>query len=184
VHSAPLLQLLDDYLQTAPPEESGTIRRFRTFIRENEDCYSRSLLEGHLTGSAWIVTPAFSHCLLIHHRKLNRWLQPGGHADGIHDIQRVARKEATEETGLTSPVLYTPAIFDLDIHTIPERKEVPEHLHYDVRFIYVADPEAPLNISPETNHVAWWSLQAAEALVQENDSILRMIQKTRLITAK
>ncbi|MDR1010766.1 MAG: NUDIX domain-containing protein, partial [Opitutaceae bacterium] len=71
------------------------------FVGEHEDCAERSLLIGHLTGSAWIVDAERRRVLLTHHRKLDKWLQPGGHADGELDLASVAMREAREESGLT-----------------------------------------------------------------------------------
>ncbi len=178
-----LLNLLDEYAP-ASREESEQLHRFREFVSRNDQCFSRELLSGHVTGSAWIVNPELSHCLLIHHRKLNRWLQPGGHADGCTDIEKVARKEAIEETGLTGISLFSPSIFDIDIHLIPRRPGIPAHLHYDVRFIYRAEMDKPADHSPEINKASWFTLDNAQRLVPDNDSILRMIEKTRDFTLK
>jgi 8-oxo-dGTP pyrophosphatase MutT (NUDIX family) len=100
-------------------------------------------LAGHFTASCWLVSADGQRLLLTHHRKLQRWLQLGGHADGDRDLAQVALKEAEEESGLSGLVLEDPAIFDLDKHWIPERKDVPGHWHYDVRFVirrWVAKP--------------------------------------------
>lgn len=104
------------------------------FCAEHPDALYRTCLEGHLTGSALVVDPATRRILLIHHAKLGRWLQPGGHADGEGDLGRVALREAREETGLTSLELVRPAI-DLDVHRIPARGAEPSHVHLDVRYL-------------------------------------------------
>src|SRR3954471_11521401 len=126
-------QLLADALieyQTKFPEEVLFKAEFLKLLQQ-ERSFHRDHLPGHVTGSAWIVDEKREFTLLTHHAKLNKWLQPGGHADGDEDIVRVSHREATEESGLTSLQLISPAIFDLDIHTIPQRKDFPEHLHYD-----------------------------------------------------
>ena len=89
----PVLKLLQSY---QPSEEADKRARDETldFVQANENCFERDLLVGHLTGAAWIVDPSRSKVLLTHHRKLNRWLQLGGHADGDPDIFRVAQREA------------------------------------------------------------------------------------------
>ncbi|GAB3014179.1 hypothetical protein GCM10027185_06560 [Spirosoma pulveris] len=88
----------------------------------------------------------------------------------------VALREAQEETGLTSLNLLSNAIFDVDIHEIPARKEVPVHLHYDIRFLFEADPSEPFGNSDEITNIQWFSLKKAEQLVNE-PSILRMLAK-------
>ncbi|GAB3988867.1 NUDIX hydrolase [Spirosoma daeguense] len=146
------------------------------FVEEHPDCFKRSLLVGHITGSAWVVSPDQQQVLLIHHRKLDRWLQPGGHADCDSDVAGVALREAQEETGLTSLRLLSPAVYDVDIHPIPARKDVPQHLHYDIRFLLEADPSEPFGDSDERENIQWISLGKAKILTN-SESILRLIRK-------
>jgi len=148
------------------------------------NCFDRSLLHAHFTASAWVVDKAFERALLIHHVKLNRWLQLGGHADGVEDLRLVAQKELEEESGLKKTKFYTREIFDIDIHIIPERKGVPEHDHYDVRFLFVGDTDEPIERNHESNDVAWKSFEAIPTLCNGNDSILRMINKCETIRTK
>ena len=143
----------------------------------HEDCFARSLQVGHVTGSAWIIDSPHKHCLLTHHKKLDRWLQLGGHADGDGNTARVATREALEESGLKSLQLVSLEIFDLDIHTIPERGDEPEHQHFDVRYLFETSRDAPLVVSDESNDLAWIALDDIEALTSER-SILRMVEKT------
>jgi len=119
--------------------------------------YGRAGTHGHFTGSALVLDVSGTRTLLTHHRKLDRWLQPGGHADGDTDLRRVALREATEETGLVGLAI-EPAIFDLDRHWIPARGEVPGHWHYDVRFVVRATDSEDYTVSEESNDLAWWSL--------------------------
>lgn len=166
------------------------------FVEANPNCFERSLLDGHITGSAWIMSegnvpgsaspePAV---LLIHHRKLDRWFQPGGHADGDSDVAAVAQREAEEETLLPNIRLVSPAIFDVDIHSIPAKGDqfadgrigaVPEHLHYDIRFLFTAARDQALGgESREVKGIRWLSLDEAERLA-DSESISRMIRKSR-----
>jgi 8-oxo-dGTP pyrophosphatase MutT (NUDIX family) len=139
--------------------------------------YFRDHLPGHMTGSAWIVDNTGENILLTHHAKLNRWLQPGGHADGDEDILNVAQREAEEETGLKSLTLIGDSFFDIDIHTIPARNEFPEHLHYDVRFLFQASADESLVVTEESHALAWKKRNELPALVNYNESILRMSEK-------
>ena len=99
MHRATLLNLLARY-ETENPEEADCAERIRALIKGNRDCFERSCLKGHITASCWILSPDYDHFLLTHHRKLDRWLQLGGHADGDADVVRVALREAREESGL------------------------------------------------------------------------------------
>ncbi|WP_026261885.1 NUDIX hydrolase [Spirosoma panaciterrae] len=175
MYRQPLLSLLSHHTPADATEKAMTEATV-AFVRQHPDCFERSLLIGHITGSAWIVSPDRKQTLLLHHRKLDRWLQPGGHADGDPDVAAVALKEAQEETGLQSVRLLSPAIFDVNIHTIPKRDDVPEHLHYDIRFLFEADPKEPFGISDERTNIQWISLEKVDSLT-ESESILRLLRK-------
>jgi 8-oxo-dGTP pyrophosphatase MutT (NUDIX family) len=177
MHRRPLIALLEAYEPSGETDAAARERILR-FVRAHDDCFERSLLEGHITGSAWIVNEGRTRCLLTHHRKLERWLQLGGHADGQADVLEVAMREAVEESGLTSLRAVSPAIFDCDVHPIPGRREEPEHFHYDVRFLLEADDAEPLVVSEESKELAWVALDDVRAL-ESDVSVMRMVAKTR-----
>lgn len=157
--------------------EAEMLGRILAFVEAHEDCFERGLLEGHVTGSAWVVNPERTHALLVHHRRLERWLQPGGHCDGDPDVLATALREVREETGIeATPV--TPAVFDVDAHDIPARGAEPAHVHYDIRFL----AEAPLSkhpvVSPESREVRWVKLDEIASL-DTDESVLRLVEKTR-----
>lgn len=151
------------------------------FVESYENCFDRELAPpGHITGSAWLVNKDFTHVFFTHHKKLDRWLQPGGHSDGDANTLAVAMREASEESGIEDvfiqPVM--DAIFDIDIHTIPARKNDPEHKHYDIRFLLETDMNQPLKISDESNQIAWIPIEEIPSLANEA-SILRMLEKMK-----
>jgi len=147
------------------------------FVQTYENCAARELQVGHLTGSAWIVDKDLTHTLLTHHRKLNLWVQLGGHVEDDADMLSASWREAREESGLQDLQLLTPHIFDIDIHTIPARKDEPEHFHYDIRYIFQADRHAELIVSRESRELAWVALNEIQSLTTE-ESVLRMARKT------
>lgn len=159
------------------PHEAAMVADTLRFVEAHEDCLVRSCLPGHLTGSAWIVDPTRTRVLLTHHRKLDKWLQPGGHADGDPDLLAVALRETREECGVARLRVVSPAIFDVDRHTIPTRKTEPEHYHYDLRFLLEADPADPLVVTEESHDLAWVELARVPALNPE-ESIARLVRKT------
>ena len=175
MHRKILLDLLDKH---SPIDENELKMRNETieFVKTNEDCFNRELLFGHVTGSAWIVNDARTHVLLTHHRKLKQWFQPGGHCDGEPDVLKVALKEANEETGLKNLNVVDGEVYDVDVHLIPERKGIPAHYHYDIRFLIEGDMNEQLIITEESNDLAWVSL---EKIAERNDSesIMRMMRK-------
>ncbi len=147
------------------------------FVRANPDYWSRANLAGHLTGSAWITDVRRERAVLLHHKKLNMWLQPGGHIDADDaDLAQASLREAQEETGLFDLVLAQPGIFDLDVHRIPARPSEPEHWHLDVRFWFVS-AEQSLVLSHESNALRWLNRAEIGQLTQE-ESIMRMVRKS------
>lgn len=191
-----LAQLLDVYseLWVRPDSpwaahESASLERMRSFLASSPDVFLRSHLPGHFTGSALVCDPQLSRVALTHHRKLDKWLQFGGHADGDENLARVALREAEEESGLPR-LLYLdfeealdcphhPVPFDLDIHEIPARASEPAHLHYDVRFLVVSEVQS-LQINEESHQLGWFSLAEARQKTQE-ESMLRQFQKLELL---
>ena len=175
MHRKALLQLLDTY-QQKHPEEQTCIDRFRRFVQAHQTCFERSLTIGHVTGSAWVVNDTGTHTLLTHHRKLNRWLQLGGHADGDPEILEVALREAREESGIDAIQPIFNEIFDLDIHPIPARGNEPLHDHYDVRFAVQVIGSDAYTVSDESNDLSWVSIDQLANKTQE-ESMLRMQRK-------
>ena len=101
------------------------VDRISLFVEANTDCFSRELAIGHITGSAWILDSTGTRALLTHHKKLNIWVQPGGHADGDPDVEQVAYREAIEESALIGLEFVDQELFDIDIHQIPARVMKP-----------------------------------------------------------
>ncbi|MCB1627001.1 MAG: NUDIX hydrolase [Xanthomonadales bacterium] len=140
------------------PEEAARIQRFTDFIRAHENCAGRELTVGHLTGSAWLVDPTGTQVLLTHHRKLQRWLQLGGHADGELDIAAAALREAQEESGLEGLQLVDRRPFAIDDHRIPARGSEPEHTHYDICYVVRATADLQPVLSEESLDLRWWPI--------------------------
>jgi 8-oxo-dGTP pyrophosphatase MutT (NUDIX family) len=158
-------------------EEKLFANQFIELLR-HPDAFERHHLPGHITGSSWILDHSRQFVLLIHHGTLNKWLQPGGHADGEENVLNVALREAEEETGVQHFELLQERIFDLDIHPIPARANFPEHMHYDIRFLFQADKNEKLILSDESHDVAWIAIDQLDALTHNNPSVMRMARKT------
>lgn len=174
----PLLNLLRAHAARGlDATERSALAEIARFVEAEPRCAERSLAVGHLTGSAWIVDPTRTRTLLTHHRKLGKWLQLGGHADGDLDLAAVALREAREESGLARLRPVGAGLFDVDRHWIPERKTEPGHWHHDLRFMIEADPEEPLVITEESKDLAWVDI-ARMAEFNPEESMVRMARKT------
>ncbi|NTF17481.1 NUDIX hydrolase [Agrobacterium rubi] len=163
-------------LQSRSSDQAALVIEYARFLDRDPQAFERSNAFGHFTGSALVVDPRLGRVLLTHHAKMEKWLQLGGHCDGIRDPFFVAWKEAYEEGGLK---LITPAssdIFDLSLHTTPNFKDVPEHYHYDVRYLFYADSCEAITKSDESIDLAWVELGQVRRYTQSK-SMLRLEMK-------
>jgi 8-oxo-dGTP pyrophosphatase MutT (NUDIX family) len=165
-------RLLEAYLPR-DPEQARFRREMLAFVDEHPlDAHRRTCLPGHLTASSLVLDLSRGRALLTHHRKLDRWLQLGGHCDGDSNLPAVALREALEESGIAGLAI-DPRIVDLDIHPIPARPGEPEHLHLDARFLVHAPAGAREEASAESHRLAW--ISPAELSSIEADASLRRL---------
>lgn len=157
----------------AVPSQADLATRFRGFLAQPGPLFERRSLDGHFTGSAFVVSRDGERALLLHHGKLRRWLQPGGHADGDVDLAAVALREAEEETGLPGLVVER-GIFDLDRHVIPARGAVPAHWHWDVRYVVRCTVDETPKINRESSAFAWRAIHELAGDGSLDPSIRRM----------
>ena len=177
-----LEQLIIHYAQTYPDEMDPN--DMLKFLDEETGYFLRNNYNGHFTGSAWIISPDKSNILMTHHKKLGKWIQLGGHADGESDLLKVALREATEESGIQQFKVLSEEIFDLDIHGIPQNNSELGHLHYDVRFLIEADPTGEAVIISDESHDVTWIPLADVVKLNPEVSIQRMIKKTIIMKDK
>lgn len=175
-----VLNLLYNYY----PNDSNEIRYKKDiidFVKKYDNCFERTNLVGHMTASGWLINQTGDKVLLMLHKKLSEWYQFGGHADGNSDLLQVAIKETQEESGILDISLIFDTIFDIDIHDIPEHKEVPAHLHYDLRFLLqVQDNAIPIK-NDESIALGWFS-KDLEKFPNHSPSMIRMFHKWILLT--
>ena len=171
-----LLAQLEQH-QTTYAEEAAFRQQVIDFLHRNDAFWQRTTLEGHITGSAWVLSPDRGSALLIHHKKLNRWMQPGGHVDETDEtVAHTALRELREETGMKDARLLRPYLFDVDVHEIPARGHEPTHLHLDLRYLFQAvSMELAADFS-EVNNIQWVPLTSLVAEGTEQ-SIRRMALK-------
>jgi len=173
-----LQQLHAQFLRYASlwPGEASTVAQFQRLLQAGSQAFRREHVYGHFTGSAWLSSNDGRRVLLTHHRKLGRWLQLGGHADGDMDLARVALREAEEESGLRG-LRGDAEIFDLDRHWIPERGAEPGHWHYDVRYCVSAGVDEAFSVSAESHALAWRDIRDLTLAGDLDRSLQRMAQK-------
>jgi 8-oxo-dGTP pyrophosphatase MutT (NUDIX family) len=180
MHRQPLLTMLKRYTERYP-DEADVAQRIERLVVDHADCFERTCRPGHITGSAWVLSHDRSESLLLHHGKLHRWLQPGGHADGQTDVAQVALREAQEETGLVDLQLSTEPL-DIDVHAIPARVDrdgnqtEDAHEHHDIRFLLIAAANQEPILSDESHAVRWFSRKQLLEVTDE-ESVLRMLRK-------
>lgn len=173
-NESPLHAQLSDYRRHWP-QESEVADDFLALLADTHNPFVRDRLDGHFTGGVWLVSADGQRLLMTHHRKLGRWLQLGGHADGDTDMARVTLKEAEEESGLSGLEIEAGQIFDLDRHWIPERKDVPGHWHYDVRYVVHARGGEDFVVSEESLDLGWREI--APMADDSDESLARMARK-------
>jgi 8-oxo-dGTP pyrophosphatase MutT (NUDIX family) len=174
----------------ASDEEKKALSNIRLFLESTPQCFESDYPAGHITGSALVCTNDGKKVLLTLHRKLNKWLQLGGHADGDSDIAQVALREAREESGLNHfrfhPLCISgsqPVPFDVDIHLIPTRLTKPAHWHYDIRYLLIAeDPPELIKCSEESQDLKWFTLGEVAEISNEK-SLTRQIMKLEFLQA-
>lgn len=162
-----LLETLSGYVPGSP-DEAAAQARIVAHVRSGGALFDRARWDGHLTGSAFLLDAAGERLLLIHHRKLDKWLQPGGHGEPTEtDPTAVARREAEEETGVRGLVVHPafPCPFDLDVHVIPARQDEPAHEHLDIRTLFLVPADTALSADlAEVHALRWFTLTEAAAL--------------------
>lgn len=165
--------------------ESINLDKLKALVEQTASCFDRDLYEpGHITGSAWIVNRDQSKVLLHHHLKLHKWIQLGGHSDSHPNTLEVALREAQEESGLKSLTALNENIFDIDVHTFPLTPKNPEHLHFDIRFLFVADESEPFNPDSHESQTLRWIPLAQVKEFNSGESISRMVRKTQKLFPK
>ena len=160
-----LIHMLEEYNPDCE-QEFHDKRMILQYARRNDDILLRTNETAHFTASPWIVNPARTHVLMIHHNIYNSWSWVGGHADGEADLQAVALREAQEETGVCRIRPLSNSIFSLEILTVAAHfkrgQYVVPHLHLNTTFLMEADDRQPLRAKPDENSaVRWFTLDDA-----------------------
>lgn len=176
--------------EPADAAEAQAMRQILHLLAAHANIFNMNCEIGHITASAVIVDSASRRTLLHYHKRLGRWLQVGGHAEYETDFAQVALREAREETGLPDlaffPPNQLPAPIDYDVHSIPARGELPQHLHLDFRYLLITrQPAALAPAAGESAQFRWLSFREALAMGAALDPALRrLLRKARDLMAE
>ena len=147
--------------EVADPREHLALLRWQMAAGHALD--RRDTFPGHLTTSAFVLSPDHAQVLLIDHVVIGRWLQPGGHWEEAEHFHLSAAREAIEETGVQGLVLHPwhrggDLPFTIDSHDVPGKpsRGEPAHIHHDLQYLFLADPALPLVAQVEEVHAAAW----------------------------
>lgn len=165
--------------------EAADLAAILRLVATETACFARTTFTpGHVTGSGFIVHAPSRRVLLHHHRRLDAWLQMGGHDEGESDPRTTALREGAEESGLLDLVLLSPAILDVDVHAIPAGKGEPPHLHHDVRYaLATLAPDTIHRDDAESLDLRWFSLEEAAAAMADPDATRALARIARLLDA-
>lgn len=175
-----LLELLDAHVCEDDAEVASVILA-KQMIVQHPDIWLQSCKEGHITGSGLVLDRVNQRVLLMYHRKLQLWLQMGGHGEGELDPSQIALREAIEESALPNltffPSSKQPMFVDVDAHSIPARHDVAEHYHLDFRYLLLtASPEKIRLAHTEAHELRWYSFYEIPTLPLK-PATLRLVKK-------
>src|SRR3989344_517412 len=177
IHTPALQKLLWEYVPTDATEK-GARAKILDFIEHSRQFpWDReNFSPGHITASAWVVDEEGKRVLLVNHKTLGKWLQPGGHIEAGEDIFGAALREVKEETGLSGTCEKN--IFDIDVHPIPSRSGEAGHTHFDIRVLVRVKSKVSPKGQVGEGDVKWVDIDSVSKLTKE-ESIARMVRKTK-----
>jgi 8-oxo-dGTP pyrophosphatase MutT (NUDIX family) len=170
-----LIKALEAY-EAYDKNEERMVRDTIDYLKNNEIYLGKENLKGHITGSSWIVNKKRDACLLTHHGKLDIWVQLGGHTEVDESVFESAYREGIEESGFEKLNPLSQDIFDVDVHLIPEKKAIPRHFHYDIRYLFEADDDEKIIVSDESHDIQWVKIKEIDQY-SNDESIQRMVRK-------
>lgn len=174
-----MIEKIKKYIPSCEQEERDKAAILR-FLAEHDDAYERSNLLAHMTASAWVISPDRQRVVMCYHNLYNSWSWTGGHADGEHDLLKVAMREVEEETGLQTHPLCT-EIFSLENLTVEghvkKGRYVPSHIHMNVTYLLQAEGDSLRQKPDENSGVRWMTPQEAMAASTEPWMVERVYRK-------
>lgn len=175
---AELIESIQRYQEEYPMEDGP--EAVMEFIGSTDNFFGRDSLFGHITCSAWVLNAERSEVVLVKHRRLNRWIQPGGHIEPFETPLEAAFREGVEETGILGLIPWKKDLFHVSVHYFPAGKDGPAHYHYDLRYLLFAPPDRELVETDEVDGVRWVRLAEIREYTEE-PTIIDMTEKTKAL---
>ncbi|MFE0103916.1 NUDIX hydrolase [Streptomyces sp. NPDC059009] len=165
--------VLKGYENTAPGQQELRESYLAHLAAHPEDGMWKACTDGHVTASALVIDPVRGRVLLTLHKKLQMWLQMGGHCEpGDPTLAAAALREATEESGVAGLTLLPGGPVRLDRHPIPG----PCTQHLDVQYAALAPAGAEAEISDESLDLRWFAYDEVAGVADE--SVVRLVEAT------
>lgn len=189
MHILEVQNIVTNYLEVFP-DETEKLQELQNRLTLDEKFNHRKSFSGHGTGAAIVFSPDKTEILLIHHKFLDRWLQPGGHWDPEDpDPWTVAEREAIEETGVRIarivPLIPEKPEVPIDIgsHFIPAnpKKDEPAHFHHDFRYVFIASDKELAHQEKEVFACRWIPLNDTATIEPEIRALIDKVQAKKLI---
>ena len=153
-----VLSIMSKYLEIFPEEE----KRQENFIKylkthKTEEVVDWNNFEGHIVTGGFIYSIKDKKFLVLYHKDLEMYVYPGGHVD-LNDINPLtaACREVNEETGLNDfeqlKIIDDQLVpIDIDTHIVRrnERLNLPEHYHFDFRYLFTINKIEDIKIDTD-----------------------------------
>lgn len=175
-----LIASLDSHALDFPLEKEYCEKTISWIQDFQESAFVKSNLAGHITASLLIMNTERTKVLLMFHKKLQFWVQFGGHCDGEIDTVSVAVREFHEESGIDREPTIVADIFDVHVHDIPmDKKWTPPHLHHDILYLASIPEDTPFTRQEsEVDDIRWFDIDGIEKYIAE-ERMLYMIEKIK-----
>lgn len=165
-----IYQFVQNYIPYNEQEEKDKALILQQLSADN--ILTRKNHLAHLTVSAWIISPDYQKVLMAYHNIYQSYAWLGGHLDGNADIVSVIKKEIQEESGLSEFQLIENQLFSLEVLTVDGHVKngeyVSSHLHLNLTFLCIANPDLPIHIRPsENSQITWLEVDKINQSVSE-----------------